>query len=226
MKTKRTWAERYCASGDPKELRPLKNGQVMLSWWRKNGERFVSVRCFCGSVRNVEWYPALKSQSCGCITNDILRAARSIHGHSKQNNGNGSPTFISWKSMLDRCYMKPHKSWKYYGGRGITVCPRWRADFAHFLADMGERPVGLQLGRIDNDGIYEPSNCEWQTAKKNANNRSNNVFLNFNGERATVAQWADKTGISFWAIDHRLRAGWPVEKALTQPMRQQRRAVC
>ena len=82
----------------------------------------------------------------------------------------GTPTYRSWASMIQRCTNEKRHNYAYYGGRGITVCVRWR-DFDAFLADMGERPDGTTLDRIDNEGNYEPGNCEWATPKQQSNNR-------------------------------------------------------
>lgn len=110
-----------------------------------------------------------------------------------------------------------------YGGRGITVCERWRGPegYAHFLADMGRRPSPKHtIDRIDNDGHYEPSNCRWATKRENARNRSSNRVLEFHGDRRTIAEWSEITGIPATVIESRLRVcGYSIERALTQPLR-------
>ena len=98
-------------------------------------------------------------------------AAKTTHGHTGGRNGKASPTYGSWANMLTRCYNRERPQWKDYGGRGITVCDRWRESFENFLADMGERPDGMWLDRINNDGQYEPGNCQWSTPKEQNNNR-------------------------------------------------------
>lgn len=93
----------------------------------------------------------------------------SVHGHARV--GHVSPTYVTWKNMIQRCTYVAHHRYPAYGGRGITVCERWRV-FANFLADMGERPQGMTLDRIDNDGNYEKSNCQWATREQqDANHR-------------------------------------------------------
>ena len=90
------------------------------------------------------------------------------HGHVA---GGPSRTYVSWRGMLARCYYADHVSYEYYGGRGVTVCGRWRSSFESFLADMGERPEGKTLDRIDPDGNYEPSNCRWATPFEQRHNQ-------------------------------------------------------
>jgi hypothetical protein len=126
-----------------------------------------------------------------------------------------------WLSMLARCYNETHKHYSHYGGRGIKVCTRWKNDFDAFLKDMGRRPSDRStIDRIDNDGNYTPENCRWVSYKTNLRNKGNNLRLTHNGETLTLAEWAERTGISRITIGARLRKGWTTDKALTTKPRQ------
>lgn len=141
------------------------------------------------------------------------------HGHCYPNKSgfHRTPTYLSWQRMKTRCFNQNSVDYARYGGRGITVCDRW-LQFENFLEDMGARPDGLQLDRIDNNGNYEPSNCRWVSKKENARNRSSCVFIVIEGKRLTVTEWADITGVNAEAIQQRIKRGWDPVSAATEPL--------
>lgn len=131
---------------------------------------------------------------------------RTTHGLSY------SPDYRSWVGMKQRCENPKNPRWASYGERGIKVCGRWQ-DFSNFHADMGPRPEGTTLDRINNDGDYEPGNCRWATKKEQYSNMSKS--LTFRGEQLSRKAWARRIGVSVQTITHRLRTGWPLEDVLT-----------
>jgi hypothetical protein len=122
-------------------------------------------------------------------------------------------TYAIWQTMKARCENPRHNRFKHYGGRGITVCERWR-DFKNFLADMGVRPAKMTLDRRDSSGHYEPGNCRWATQKTQQRNRTNNRHLTAFGLTLTVAEWAEMTRLSKTKITQRLDRGWSTERSL------------
>jgi hypothetical protein len=97
--------------------------------------------------------------------------------------------------MIKRCTNPKTIRFNEYGGRGISVCDRWLNSFENFLSDMGEKPPGLSIDRIDNDGNYEPGNCRWATVEQQNNNQRNNIRLSYDGKTMTLSQWARHYGI-------------------------------
>lgn len=134
----------------------------------------------------------------------------------------GNVTYTMWTSMNDRCYSPAAKDYRFYGGRGIKVHPRWTNSFHRFatelVAEIGPRPEGYQMDRIDGDRDYEPGNIRWVTSKENNNNRRDNKLVTYNGETTTAALWADRTGIPRQQVANRINRGWTPEEALTTPM--------
>jgi len=131
-------------------------------------------KCDCGNEKIVS-SNHLKdggTRSCGCLYKEKIK-----HGHART--GLKSPTHISWSQMVQRCTDSKCPNYKDYGGRGITVCNRWlpkNNGFINFLSDMGERPIGKSLDRIDNYKLkegYSPKNCQWRTKKEQNNNKRN-----------------------------------------------------
>lgn len=149
-------------------------GRLTVIVERKPGEPRVKCRCDCGidhSVLMTEWG---KTQSCGCLRAELLVARNTKHGHSPAKGA--TSIYMTWGDMVGRCTNPTHKRWADYGGRGITVCERWR-DFRNFLADMGDRPSPqMTLDRIDNDRGYEPGNCRWVSQSTQNRNRRPSAY--------------------------------------------------
>ena len=132
--------------------------------------------------------------------------------------GKGSPEYGAWLGILDRCYRKSGKKFPRYGGRGITVCARWRKSFSHFLADVGRRPTSKHsIDRIRVNGNYTPKNVRWATHKEQQNNRTNNRKVRFQGKYMTLSQAVDLSGLSYDLVKARLRIGWSEKDALLIP---------
>lgn len=171
--------------------------------------------CDCGAlvVTNSKLLRSGHKRSCGC-----LHLERSTsHGMT------GTSTYKSWRAMTQRCCDPNSISYPKYGAMGISICDRWRGDggFVNFLSDMGERPTILHtIDRWPNRrGNYTPSNCRWGTKKEQAENRDTTILLSLSGETFSVSEWARKLGLRASTLGMRLRAGWSVEKALTQAKR-------
>src|SRR5262249_47439361 len=123
--------------------------------------------CDCGSIDVVVAGSNLKTghtASCGCLHRDIV----TTHGAAK--GGRNSRTYSTWAGMIQRCTNSKTSEYENYGGRGITVCQRWLDSYEAFLADMGEKPSGKTIDRINNDGNYEPSSCRWVSQRENNRN--------------------------------------------------------
>ncbi len=134
-----------------------------------------------------------------------------------------------WAAMIQRCTNQHDKAFRNYGARGITVCDRWRRSFDAFISDMGERPVGYTLERIDSDGDYMPDNCRWATRFDQNNNRNWCVYVVIEGERMSLKQaWRKHStpGLTYRALHKRIINGMPLVPALsTPPRRRQTREV-
>lgn len=113
-------------------------------------------------------------------------------------------TRYSWFAMRTRCHYSNRREFSLYGGRGITVYPEWDNSFDRFVRDMGLRPEGTSLDRVDPDGNYEPSNCRWATPKEQANNKRNTIRITHNGECLTLSEWSLRTGLDTSKIRWRM----------------------
>lgn len=138
------------------------------------------------------------------------------HGHTR--NGHFSPEYESWRGMNERCNNPNHNRYDLYGGRGIVVCERWRK-FENFLEDMGLKPSPTHsIDRYPNkDGNYEPVNCRWATDAEQVRNNSRTHFIEHNGIRLCLTDWALRVGMKRNTLQSRLRLGWNIEDALNAP---------
>jgi len=176
----------------------------------KKGDAYWECRCACGNIKAIRGSSLLigDSTSCGCFKKD----ARKTHGKT------GSATYSSWRHMMRRCYSSKDQDYRHYGGRGITVCPRWHT-FEHFFADMGEVPEGLTLGRKKNNEPYSPENCQWETRKQQGQNTRRLIVLTFGDKSQNLKQWAADLKMKHGTLRHRIVVlKWSTEKALTTPV--------
>lgn len=161
-------------------------------------------RCDCGKEQFMHRHNARAKGSCGC----------SKKPRKRPNLGRKTdPTYCTFNAMHQRCSNIKASGYHRYGGRGIRVCPRWES-YENFLADMGNRPAGHSLDRIDVNGGYEPRNCRWATPKEQSRNRCDLIFI----KGKTKAEWAEIYGLPYRTLVYRFRAGWTFEDATNTPV--------
>lgn len=185
----------------------------------RRGDTIWLCRCECGNLTTVSGCNLRKgnTKSCRCLL-------RSANGRSK------TLEHSCWRQIKNRCYNPRYPWYHRYGGRGITICKRWRASFLAFLEDMGKKPFPeASIDRIDNDGNYScghcpeclangwPANCRWATQKEQTRNSRQNHLVTVQGETCCVSEWAERYGISCHTIFTRLCRGWSPERAVTTP---------
>lgn len=166
--------------------------------------------CDCGNEVTVQRGSLRNSttQSCGCLRDMIDSAKTSAFIEKK-------PEYNCWAAMKQRCMNPKDRFFHDYGGRGIRVCERWSESFDAFFADMGNRPSLMHsIDRIDTNGNYEPGNCRWATSREQSRNKRNNVFLEIDGRRQVLADWANEIGINWSSLYERIQK-YPLQVALT-----------
>lgn len=182
---------------------------------RRRRRRRFKCQCECGETTIVDM-PNLRNghtSSCGCLQRESRYLATSTHGkrHTR--------TYKSWATMKQRCLNPQNAKYPRYGGRGITVCDRWKESFEAFLEDMGECPDERTIDRINNDLGYFKNNCRWATGIEQQRNKGTNAHLTFQGRTMCNAAWAEEVGLSAATLWRRINnLGFTVEEALTLPV--------
>lgn len=172
--------------------------------------------CSCGNRKEVQGHQLVKgaTRSCGCLRAEVMSKTMRTHGKTK------TPEYRVWSGMMTRCFNPRTAYYHRYGGRGVTVCDRWRGSdgFVNFLSDVGGKPSdGHSLDRIDVNGNYEPDNVRWVVGPIQSRNRVSNRVIEFNGKTMPVAAWSEELGISAGCIIQRLNIGWSTAEALLIP---------
>lgn len=162
-------------------------------------------KCECGKKRDFRKIDLLRgaTRSCGCWSVD----------RSWKHGLDGTPTHFCWAGMLSRCRNEKNHAFKHYGGRGILVCDRWH-DFRNFLADMGEKPDGMSIDRINNNGNYEPSNCRWATSSQQNRNKRASIKIMYGGVMTSVRDIAQEHGVPPKRLVARILRGIPLKDAV------------
>lgn len=201
----------------PRDLTGEKFGRLtVISFFEKRDYKaYWLCQCTCGNKKVIRGTHLTggKIESCRCLNRERFRASTTTHGGSRVSGY--EPLFKTWQQIRARCMQVGNVSYKNYGGRGITLCPRWM-DYAKFREDVSPlfRP-GLSIDRIDNSGNYEPGNVRWATPKEQARNRRSSTRITMKGITRTLAEWAEVTGMPYSRLHHRIfSVKWPIERAL------------
>jgi len=168
-------------------------------------------QCDCGQQTIVRGSQLKNNsiRSCGCL----YRESRKNNQYGYKHGYSNSRIYHTWNLMLQRCTNPNHTAYKNYGGRGIQVCEAW-LKFEGFLQDMVERPYGMTLDRINNDGNYCKENCKWSTWQEQQRNRNNNKLITINGVDKCLAEWCEIYNLPYGRTLDRIRYGWTPEEAL------------
>ena len=182
----------------------------------KRGVAMWMCRCDCGRiiVARGDHLRRGATLSCGCYMRDKAKEYSQKHGGTK------TRMYRIWCNMKNRCNNAKVKMFADYGGRGIKVCDEWHHSFEAFRnwALSNGYQDDLTLDRIDVNGNYEPTNCRWTTIAEQQSNRRNNTILTFDGRQKTIQQWSKERGIAVSTIRSRIKSGWTVDRALTEPV--------
>lgn len=214
---KRNWASGDNQMPHPKRTLDL-SGRVfsyltVISFQGVNKYRMSMwlCRCVCGKEKVLSRNTLIigNTKSCGCMH----AVPTTTHGHKRRNpdGTRGTPTYSCWALMKHRCLNPSNKHYADYGGRGISLCERWMK-FENFLSDMGKRPDGMSIDRIDNNKGYAPENCRWIPLAIQQQNKRNNRLITIGGVTHCVAEWARIKGINRKTVGTRMFRGVPEDK--------------
>ena len=193
----------------------------------KHGHSIWRCLCDCGNIKDVSINSLTMgvTKSCGCLNMEVLHRTgkdkpRATHGMC------GTRIYRIWKGMKNRCSNGNTQDYATYGERGITVCDEWENDFSNFYewATQNGYESSKSIDRIDNDLGYSPANCRWATDAEQANNKSTNLHITWNGVTHTPSQWSEITGIDPATIRRRYHEGWESEDIFTIPKGGRRRS--
>lgn len=165
-------------------------------------------KCICSNEFVVKATLLNTGRTTTCPKCSISKTAEFNRKHGHASAGKASPEYHTWNAMIGRCHNPKHKQFARYGGRGITVCDEWRNSFECFLSDMGPRPNhNLSIDRLDNDKGYYKENCKWRTKIEQARNRNNNRYIEFDGKKLLLIEWANLLNTSGTSILQMLKRG-------------------
>ncbi len=169
--------------------------------------------CDCGKETIVYGHVLRRrkgTKSCGCLSVEKVRESMTTHGQAKHDKP--TPEYKAWQQLKHRCSSIKNKNYFNYGGRGIKVCDRWINSFENFYADMGNRPSkNHSIERGDNDLGYNPENCYWGTTEQQSRNKRNNHWIEYNGRKMIIGDWARELNIVGSTIRRRLKMGQSFE---------------
>lgn len=188
---------------------------TVLSRVQATGQAKWLCRCICGNT-TVQPGNELRAKnviSCGCYKRANLGQRTKTHGMTK------TPEYFAWINMRNRCARHISNGYERYGALGITVCDRWLNSFQNFYADMGPRPFGYSLDRINPAGNYSPENCRWASMEVQQTNKRRTIYATLYGETKPVSIWCKIFNIPYRTINARIYNGWEPEIALKTPIR-------
>lgn len=197
-----------------KDLTGMKFGRLtVISYSHTNKNRcpFWNCKCECGNELKING-ASIKSghtKSCGCLNKEVI----TTHKLSK------TRVYVSWNAMIQRCTNVKSKQYRFYGGRGISVCEKWLS-FDGFYEDMGDRPAGMSIDRINSFGDYCKENCKWSTIEEQSNNKITSIKITHQGKTQTLTLWAKEIGINHGTLRNRIiKRNWSIEKAFYTKVR-------